>query len=247
MPRARRPYRDREGKSPRPRRTRHDPGLVEPADRARALALTPVSRETLERLDRFVALLLVWQRTTSLIAPSTVLRLWTRHIADSLQLLDLAPDARIWVDLGAGGGFPGLVIACALAGRPGAHVHLVESNTKKAAFLREAQRLTEAPASVHAVRIEDFAVSFEGLADVVTARAVAPLKPLLDQCFPLLGKSGATGLFPKGQNAELELRQARESRTRTSWTMNATLAPSRTDPAGRIIVIRDVERSRITP
>jgi 16S rRNA (guanine527-N7)-methyltransferase len=247
MPRARRPHRDREGESPRRVRTGHDPGLVEPADRARALALTPVSRETLERLDRFVALLLAWQRTTNLIAPSTVLHLWTRHVADSLQLLDLAPDARVWVDLGAGGGFPGLIIACALADKPGVHIHLVESNTKKAAFLREAQRLTGAPASVHAARIEAFAAAFDGRADVITARAVAPLKSLLDQCFPLLGKSGATGLFPKGQNAELELKQARESRTLKSWTMNATLARSRTDPTGRIIVIRDVERSRTTP
>jgi len=227
-------------------RVEHGAERVEPADRDRALALTPVSRETLERLDRFVALLLTWQRTTNLIAPSTVSHLWMRHVADSLQLLDLAPEARIWVDLGAGGGFPGLVIACALVGRPGAHVHLVESNTKKAAFLREAQRLTETPASVHAARIEDFVASFEGGTDVIAARAVAPLKSLLDRCFPLLGKSSAMGLFPKGQNAELELRQARESRAAKAWTMNATLVPSGTDPAGRIIVIRDVERSRRT-
>ena len=89
-----------------------------PIARARC-ALTPVSRETFARLDRFVELLLTWQRTTNLIAPSTVPRLWTRHIADSLQLLDLAPGARVWVDLGSGGGFPGLVIACALADTPG--------------------------------------------------------------------------------------------------------------------------------
>jgi 16S rRNA (guanine527-N7)-methyltransferase len=246
MPKARRPRLDREGKSPRRGRIRRGPERVEPTDRDRALTLTPVSRETLERLDRFVALLLTWQRTTNLIAPSTVSHLWMRHVADSLQLLDLAPEARVWIDLGAGGGFPGLVIACALADRPGAHVHLIESNTKKAAFLREARRLTETPASVHAARIEDFVASFEGPADVVTARAVAPLKSLLDQAFPLLGKSGAMGLFPKGQNAELELRQTRESRTAKAWTMNATLVPSRTDPAGRIIVIRDVERSRTT-
>jgi len=247
MPRARRPDRERGKKTPRPVRSRRGRGVVEAADRDRALALTPVSRETLARLDRFVALLLAWQRTTSLIAPSTVSHLWTRHVADSLQLLNLAPHAHVWVDLGTGGGFPGLVIACALAGRSGTHVHLIESNTKKAAFLREAQRLTEAPASVHAVRIEDFAASFEGPVDIVTARAVAPLKSLLDQCFPLLGKSGAMGLFPKGQNAELELRQARESRTGKGWTMNAALAPSCTDPAGRIVVIRDVERHRTTP
>jgi 16S rRNA (guanine527-N7)-methyltransferase len=201
----------------------------------------------LERLDRFVGILLGWQRTTNLIAPSTVSHLWTRHIADSLQLLDLAPDARVWIDLGTGGGFPGLVVACALAGKSGAHVHLIESNAKKAAFLREAQRLTGTPASVHAMRIEDFAANFKGRAEVVTARAVAPLKSLLDQCFPLLGKSGAIGLFPKGQNAELELTHARESPIMRGWTMNATLVPSRIDPAARIVVIRNVERGGATP
>src|SRR5260370_38074352 len=95
------------------------------ADRARALELTPVSRETAERLDRFVALLLAWERTTNLIARSTVPRLWTRHIADSLQLLPLAPAARSWIDVGSGGGVPGLVIACALARTAGASVRLV--------------------------------------------------------------------------------------------------------------------------
>jgi len=217
------------------------------ADRARALALTPVSRETLERLDRFVALLLEWQQRTNLIAPSTVPYLWTRHIADSLQLLALAPDARAWVDLGSGGGFPGLVIACALAGTPGAHVHLIESHGKKAAFLREAQRLTGSPASVEAMRIEEFVKTFEGLVDVITARAVSPLKPLFQQTFPLLGKSGAIALFPKGQHAELELREARESPTAQAWAMDATLVPSRTDPAGRIVVIRNVECRWTTP
>jgi 16S rRNA (guanine527-N7)-methyltransferase len=214
------------------------------ADRERALALTPVSRETSERLDRFVELLLRWQRRTNLVAPSTLPQLWTRHIADSLQLLDLAPQARVWVDLGAGAGFPGLVIAIALCREPGAMVHLVESNTKKAAFLREAQRLTGAPATVHLQRIEDFAASFQAPVDVVTARAVAPLKSLLDQCFPLLGKSGATALFPKGQHAELELEDA--AAQMKSWNMHATLAPSRTDPAGRIVVIR-LERGGPAP
>ena len=115
------------------------PGVLA-TDRARALELTPVSRETVERLDAYVALLLEWQRTTNLIATSTIPRLWTRHIADSLQLIDLAPGARVWADLGSGGGLPGLAIACALQQTPGAIVHLVESNTRKAAFLREAGR-----------------------------------------------------------------------------------------------------------
>ena len=124
------------------------------ADRARALALTPVSRETADRLDRFVELLLSWQQRMNLIASSTEAQLWTRHVANSLQLLALAPQARVWVDLGSGGGFPGLVIACALAETAGAQVHLVESSTKKAAFLREAGRVTGAPVSVHASRID---------------------------------------------------------------------------------------------
>ena len=215
------------------------------SDRARALALTPVSRETSERLDTFVELLLSWQRTTNLIAASTIPHLWTRHIADSLQLLDLAPDARAWVDLGSGAGFPGLMIAIALAERPGTIVHLIDSNKKKAAFLREAQRVTGAPAEVHIQRIEEFTHSFAAPLDAVTARAVAPLKLLLQQSFPLLGKSGAMGLFLKGQNAELELKEARAAKT--SWKMNATLVPSRTDPAARIVVIRDVERGNTKP
>jgi 16S rRNA (guanine527-N7)-methyltransferase len=239
--------RGRKRKRPERARAAQAPPLAAPADRARALALTPVSRETLARLDRFVALLLEWQQRTHLIAPSTVPNLWMRHIADSLQLLELAPDTRTWVDLGSGGGFPGLVIACALAGTPGAHVHLIESHGKKAAFLREAQRLTAAPASVEAMRIEEFVTTFEGPVDVITARAVSPLKSLFQQTFPLLGKSGAIALFPKGQHAELELREARESPSAQAWAMDATLVPSRTDPAGRIVVIANVERRGTTP
>jgi 16S rRNA (guanine527-N7)-methyltransferase len=247
MPETCGPRRGRTRKRGKHARTAQASLLAGAADRARALALTPVSRETLERLDRFVALLLDWQRSTNLIAPSTVSHLWTRHIADSLQLIDLAPDARAWIDLGSGGGFPGLVIACALAGKPGTHVHLIESHGKKAAFLREAQRLTAAPASVHAMRIEEFVTTFEGPVDVITARAVAPLKSLFVQSFPLLGKSGAIALFPKGQHAELELRQARESTPTQAWAMDATLVRSRTDPAGRIVVIGNVERRGTTP
>jgi 16S rRNA (guanine527-N7)-methyltransferase len=204
------------------------------ADRERALGLVDVSRETWERLDRFVALLLVWQKTTNLIAPSTIPTLWTRHIADSLQLLPLAEHGRQWVDVGSGGGFPGLVIACALAQIPGATVHLVESNAKKAAFLREAQRVTAAPVIVHAERIETFVAAFKGEADVVTARALAPLPLLLGQCAPLL-KNGALGLFPKGQGVDLELQDASKS-----WIVNAELLPSRTDPQGRIVRVREI-------
>jgi 16S rRNA (guanine527-N7)-methyltransferase len=166
--------------------------------------------------------------------------LWTRHIADSLQLLALAPAAgRDWVDIGSGAGLPGLVIACALAEIPGSMVHLVESNAKKAAFLREAQRATESPAMVHAERMERFAQRFGGKVDVVCARAVAPLKSLLELSFPLLGRTGALALFLKGRNAELELSEAR-----SLWRMDATLVESRTDPSGRIIAIRSVHKQK---
>ncbi len=200
------------------------------------MALTPVSRETVERLDRFVDLLLTWQKTTNLISPSSISQIWTRHVADSLQLLDLAPEARTWIDLGSGGGFPGAVIACALAEQKGAAIHLVESNAKKAAFLREAGRTTGAPIIVHAMRIEKFVHSYEGPAEVVTARALATLKLLLTLSFPLLA-AGAQGLFPKGQDIDAELTQASKY-----WNINHTLVPSRTDRQGRIVIVRALER-----
>ena len=167
------------------------------ADKARALTLFPVSRETETRLDTFVEVFLLWQSKLNLVASSTLHELWTRHIANSLQLLPLAPEARVWVDFGSGGGFPGIPIACALAGQPGAKVHLIESNGKKAAFLREAVRATGAPAVVHQERAEKFGESCAETVHAVTARALAPLKILCDQAFPLISR-GAVGLFLKG-------------------------------------------------
>lgn len=210
------------------------------ADRARALALTPVSRETEARLDRFVALLLEWQRRINLIAASTEAKLWTRHVADSLQLLALAPQTRRWVDLGSGGGFPGLVIACALAETRGAEVHLVESSAKKAAFLREAARATGAPAVIHAVRIEDFVDNAPEGIEVVTARALAPLAGLLASAYPLL-RRGAWGVFPKGQSAAVELTDAGKR-----WNIRASLEVSRTDSQARIVVVRGLEPKSAT-
>jgi len=206
------------------------------ADKAEALRLTPVSRETLTRLETFVDLLLQWQRTTNLISSATISNFWTRHVADSLQLLDLAPAAKVWVDFGSGGGFPGIPVGCALAGRPGAKVHLVESNGKKAAFLREAIRVTGIPAVVHARRIEDCGDSFGDKIDVVSARALAPLKILCDQAFPLIAK-GAVGLFPKGQDVAAELTEAAKY-----WRVEARTVPSRTSPDGCIVVIDGLTR-----
>ncbi|HXL65692.1 MAG TPA: 16S rRNA (guanine(527)-N(7))-methyltransferase RsmG, partial [Xanthobacteraceae bacterium] len=172
-------------------------GLEFAADRAHALTLIPVSRETVDRLDRYVAVLLRWQQRINLVAPSTEPNIWTRHVADSLQLLALAPKARVWADLGSGGGFPGVAIACALADVPDARVYLVETNPKKIAFLREAVRATGARAIVHAGKIEDFVARPPESIEVVVARALAPLPKLLGLAAPLL-KNGAVGLFPKG-------------------------------------------------
>jgi 16S rRNA (guanine527-N7)-methyltransferase len=205
------------------------------ADKARALSLTPVSRETGLALDNFVDCLLRWQKTTNLIAPSTVDEVWTRHVADSLQLIPLAGEAKVWADLGSGAGFPGLVIACALAGRQGCKVHLVESNQKKAAFLREAIRVTNAPAEVHPIRVEDFVAKPPEAIQAVTARALAPLEKLVGYAYPLL-KSGAVGLFPKGQDVEAELTAASKY-----WTIKAESAPSATSLDGRIVIVRHAE------
>jgi len=204
-------------------------------DKARALALVPVSRETEARLDSFVDALLRWQSKVNLVAPSTLPELWTRHIADSLQLLSMAPQACVWADLGSGGGFPGMPIACALAGQTGARVHLIESNVKKAAFLRAAIRATAAPAVVHQERIEKFGETCAEAVQVVTARALAPLKTLCVQAFPFVAK-GAIALFPKGQDVEAELTDAAKY-----WRIQASRVPSRTSPDGSVVVIRALE------
>jgi 16S rRNA (guanine527-N7)-methyltransferase len=211
---------------------------VQENDRARALALTPVSRETLERLDRFVGLLLESQRQLNLISNSSVETVWTRHVADSLQLLELAPKARIWVDLGSGAGFPGLAIACALADETEAHIHVVESTLKKANFLSRVTDALGLPVTVHPVRIEDFVKRIEFRSDVVTARALAPLNRLLDLARPLLDK-GAQGLFPKGQDVGRELTEATKY-----WSFEPTLVPSKTHPQSRIVCIRAVPRRK---
>jgi 16S rRNA (guanine527-N7)-methyltransferase len=205
------------------------------SDKATALKLTPVSRETLARLDAYVALLLQWQAKTNLVASSTLPNLWTRHISDSLQLLTLAPDAKIWVDLGSGGGFPGVVLACALAEMPGAMVHLVERNAKKAAFLREALRITGAAGSVHLADIGDSVDSFHGAVDCVTARAVAPLHQLVGFAEPLVAK-GAKALFLKGQDVEAELTEATKY-----WKLTPRRHPSLTGQ-GWIVELDRIER-----
>jgi 16S rRNA (guanine527-N7)-methyltransferase len=206
------------------------------SDKAAALALFPVSRETEARLDRYLALLREWQAKTNLIAPSTLPQLWTRHVADSLQLLKLAPSAKTWADLGSGGGFPGIVLACALAETPGAMVHLVERNGKKAAFLREALRVTAVPGLVHAEGIEDTVETLAAPIDCVTARALAPLHQLIGFAEPLVRK-GAKALFLKGQDVEVELTEATKY-----WNIKPNLHSSLTGGRGWIVELDRIER-----
>ena len=206
------------------------------SDKAAALRLTPVSRETEARLDRYVELLVEWQGKTNLVAPSTLPNLWTRHIADSLQLLGLAPSAKTWVDLGSGGGFPGVVLACALKEIPGANVHLIERNAKKAAFLREALRVTSAAGTVHLADIGDIVDRITGPVDCVTARALAPLHQLIGFAEPLVER-GARALFLKGQDVEVELTEATKY-----WKIEPRLHSSRTGGHGRIVELDRIER-----
>ena len=208
---------------------------VDNSDRQRGLSLTPVSRETEERLAILVAELERWQRAKNLVSTATLDEVWTRHIADSLQLFDHAPEARRWLDLGSGGGFPGLVLGIRLA-EVGGHIDLVESNARKCAFLRHAARLTGAAVTVHAARIEDAMPQFLGKVDVVTARALAPLPLLLDWCKDLL-RTGVIGVFPKGQHLDAELTEASKY-----WKIQASTFPSVTDSAARILVIRNAQK-----
>jgi 16S rRNA (guanine527-N7)-methyltransferase len=210
--------------------------VVSASDKAAALALTPVSRETEARLEAYVALLLDWQAKTNLVSPSTLPNLWTRHVSDSLQLLALAPEAKVWADLGSGGGFPGIVLACAMAGTPGATVHLIERNAKKAAFLREALRLTNSPGVVHLADIGDNVDSVVGKVDCVTARALASLHQLIGFADPLV-RQGAKALFLKGQDVEAELTEATKY-----WKIEPHLHSSRTGGHGWIVELDHIER-----
>jgi len=203
---------------------------MKPQDKIQTLQSLAVSRETIERLEIYETLLLKWQKIKNLVAPSTLNQIWSRHFADSAQLLELAPDARKWVDLGSGGGFPGMVVAIQLAGQAGAEVHLVESDNRKCAFLREVARAVEAPAIVHHMRIEA-CYGAVGKVDVVCARALAPLQILLDLSTPFI-ETGAKCLFLKGQDVDAEL-----TATTTYSKIEIQLVKSKTDPAGRIVMV----------
>lgn len=195
-----------------------------------------VSRETLARLDRYATMLVAMQETMNLVAPSTLDDLWRRHMLDSWQLIPLFPEeARRFVDIGSGAGFPGLVIAIWLteANRPGAEIHLYESTQKKAAFLQSVADALALPAVVHATRAESAKVP---PADVITARACAPLTRLLGYARPFWGPH-SVGFFPKGQRVGEELTEAA-----TSWKIVALPIPSRSDPTGTILQVKGFAR-----
>ncbi|WP_104667956.1 16S rRNA (guanine(527)-N(7))-methyltransferase RsmG [Ensifer adhaerens] len=168
-----------------------------------------VSRETNERLEHFARLFQKWAKSINLVAPSTVEDLWRRHIVDSLQLAQLSPGPKTWVDLGSGGGFPGVITAIYLAEFGDGWVHLVESNNKKAAFLRVALAETGARGSVHPVRIED-AGAMVPRADAVSARALADLTLLLDYSAPwmMANEQKAVAYFHKGRDYQREIDKA---------------------------------------
>jgi 16S rRNA (guanine527-N7)-methyltransferase len=188
---------------------------------------TGVPRETLSRLSTYVNLLVERNEHLNLVAASTLPDVWRRHVLDSAQLAPLIPThATTIVDLGSGAGFPGMVLAIMLSDHPGLTVHLIESIQKKCRFLEEVAVKTAAVSQVHPARAEDV----KGLkADVVTARAVAPLDRLLALAHPFFGPA-TTGLFLKGKALNDELTHATKS-----WKLDATPIPSKSDPSGTVL------------
>jgi 16S rRNA (guanine527-N7)-methyltransferase len=202
-----------------------------PLDPEGIAPLLGVSRETVARLEHYLALLAIWQRAINLVGKSTLSDPWRRHILDSAQLCRFLPQRAVEVaDLGSGAGLPGLILAITTTT---AHVHLVEADGRKAQFLREvARRLDLANVTVHAARIENVTLRV----DVVTARALAPLAKLLPLAAPLLAPDGRM-VFLKGANGGAELAEAR-----AAWSMREHSVPSLADPDGRVVILDEVRR-----
>lgn len=193
-----------------------------------------VSHETRRDLETYVDHLRKWQRSINLVAPDTIDQVWSRHIEDSLQLLPLLPEPQIRIaDLGSGAGLPGLVLA--IARGSSAHVILVESNGKKASFLRVASQAAHVAVEIVNERIERAVPKLQAI-DVVTARALAPLRQLIDWSYPLL-KTGALGLFPKGRSLALELEDAAKE-----YELEYDLVPSTLEAGSAIVVVRSARK-----
>jgi len=206
-----------------------------PEEFQRALGFT-VPRETIARLETHRRLLAEWSERMNLVGPKELDLFWTRHALDSAQLVGLAPQAKRWVDLGSGAGFPGLIVAAFLSERPDTAVHLVESTGKKVLFLTEVARSASLPVKVFHQRIEDFRAG-EGPYQVVTARALAPLSRLIPYAKPVLDR-GAIGLFHKGADVDAELAAA--SDVLNGGAFQADVLESLSDPRGRIVRVTRV-------
>ena len=207
--------------------------LHKPFARDDFIEATDASPDVMVRMDAFLAALTDWNTRMNLVGPSALAEFWGRHALDSAQLLKLAPDARIWADLGAGAGFPGIVLAIFLKDRENAKVHLIESMAKRCAFLRSVSIDLGLPTLIHNSRAESLHLS---PVDVVTARALAPMPRLLEYAQPLL-RGSAVGLFLKGRDVERELEEARKS-----WRFEVSLSPSASDPEGRIVSLKRLSR-----
>ncbi len=213
--------------------------IAGPTDFARVF---PVSRETMTRLEIYAALLQQWQKAINIVASASVGDAWHRHFADSAQLLDLAPSGPLnWIDLGSGGGFPGLVIGCMLAERPHSRLTLIESDAKKSAFLREVVRQTglaqHVAVDIVTDRIENSANTTRvGNVDVISARALAPLDRLFTWCEPYFS-AGTYALLPKGRDVQSEIDAARRG-----WRFDMDVTASLTSDAGGILKVRALSR-----
>jgi 16S rRNA (guanine527-N7)-methyltransferase len=194
-----------------------------------------VSRETFDRLIAFEAIFRRWATRINLVAPSTLPDLWARHMLDSAQLARINPTAVAWLDIGSGGGFPGAVMALMLKERAGASIDLVESNRKKAAFLQTSLAQFDAPARVHARRIEE-AYALVRKPEIVIARALAPLTKLLALAEPWL-KEGASGLFHKGREYPSEIRESADA-----WKYDLVEHKSLVDPDSVILEVSNLVR-----
>ena len=203
------------------------------AERERLIRLLDLKPIDLDRMKAYEALVRKWSNVKNLVSASALSDLWTRHLLDSAQVQRALPQVRIWADLGSGGGFPGLVTAILLADEPEAHVHLVESDGRKCAFLRAVSRETGLRTTVHHARIEDVVSDFSGI-EAVSARALADMDQLVDWALPLLEK-GAIGVFPKGKGHREELTNlSRDSR------FNVEIRPSISQSDGAIVLVRQV-------
>jgi len=194
--------------------------------------LAGLPEETLRRLEIYANLLEKWQRVINLVGTSSVDDLWVRHFADSLQVAEAVPEARRWLDLGSGAGFPGLVTAIKYAGEPGALVHLVEAGQRKCVFLQNVIRETSAPAIVHCGRLEKVLPGLDEKIDAVSARALAPLDALLGYAEKFIDQ-GAVGVFSKGKLFGAELTDSL-----TAGKYLITTMDSQTCSAARLVLVR---------